>query len=234
MNNDPFGVAILDYFEGNKKASILVNSNITENEKIKVSTLFRTFRSMPEIEKIALDLCSGKILDVGAGSGAHALVLQKQGLDVTALDISPLACDVMHKRGIVNVVNQDIFTFDSDKFDTILFLMNGVGIAGTLDGLDNLLKKLTNLLNKGGKIYLESTDIMYMFVEEDGSMLIDLNGAYYGELQYEIRYDNHTSNFPWLYIDYGTLETHANEQGFNCELICSRESDQYLACLSKI
>jgi SAM-dependent methyltransferase len=234
MNQDPFGVAIAHYYQGNKKANITVNSTITQNEKIKVSALFRTYRGMPEIERVALDACKGKILDIGAGSGAHSIVLQKRKLEVTALDLSPLACDIMLQRGIHQVIHHDIFTYQEKGFDTMLMLMNGIGIAGTIAGLDKLLLHLKSLLNFGGKIYLESTDIMYMFVEEDGSMLIDLNGAYYGELEYAIHYENHSSTFPWLYLDYATLETHALSAGFACTQVLADDDASYLACLTLI
>jgi SAM-dependent methyltransferase len=189
---------------------------------------------MPEIEKVALDLCKGKVLDIGAGSGTHSVVLQKKKFDVTALDLSPLSCEIMLKRGIFNVVNQDIFSYKEAGFDTMLLLMNGIGIAGTLDGLDKMLLHLKTLLKKGGKIFLESTDIMYMFLQDDGSVLIDLNGDYYGELTYEISYNNHTSTFPWLYVDYTTLETHAIALGYNCTQIITDEDASYLACLELI
>lgn len=233
MLNDPFGEAIADYFEGNKKASIVVNSSITEKESLKASKLFRTIRSMTEIEKTALELCNGAILDVGAGSGTHALILQKNKKNVTALDLSQKACDVMSKRGVKQVIKADIFEYKTQQFDSILLLMNGIGIAGTLDGLDALLEHMNKILVNGGKIYLESTDIMYMFVEEDGSMLIDLNGAYYGELTYDISYNEHKANFPWLFVDYGTLETHAIEKGYHCEIVTNDENYSYLACLTK-
>lgn len=231
MHNDPFGLAISEYFEGNKKAALAVDSTITQNEKIKVSTLYRTYRGMPELERVALDLAQGKILDIGAGSGAHALVLQKRKLDVTALDLSKGACETMVKRGLHKVVHCDIFKYDEKGFDTMLLLMNGIGISGTLDGLDLLLAQLKTLLVPGGKIYLDSTDILYMFEEEDGSVLIDLHGAYYGELEYEISYKTERSKFPWLYVDYGTLETHAIALGFDCEMIMEDEDGSYLACL---
>lgn len=234
MNNDPFGVAIAAYYHGNKKACIVVNSTITQNEKIKVSALYRTYRGMPEMERVALDECAGKILDIGAGSGAHSIILQKRKLDVTAIDLSPQACKIMLQRGIKKVVNGDIFNFQDNGFDTMLLLMNGIGIAGTLDGLDKLLVHLKTLLNKGGKIFLESTDIMYMFVNEDGSMLVDLNSAYYGELEYVISYENHVATFPWLYIDYSTLESHALALGFQCKQLLNDHDASYLACLELV
>lgn len=233
MQNDPFGLAITEYFEGNKKAALAVDSTITQNEKIKVSTLFRTYRGMPELEKTALDLTQGKTLDIGAGSGTHALVLQKRKIDVTALDLSKGACETMLKRGLQKVVNSDIFKYQEKGFDTMLLLMNGIGIAGTLDGLDQLLAHLKTLLLPGGKIYMDSTDILYMFEEEDGSVLIDLHGAYYGELEYEISYGNERAQFPWLYVDYATLETHATALGFGSELVITDEDGSYLACLVK-
>lgn len=234
MKNDPFGVAIADYYNGNKKATILVNSSITQNEKIKVSALYRTYRGMPEIERAALDICKGKILDIGAGSGAHSIILQKKKFDVTAIDLSPKACEIMSKRGILKVIHNNIFEFHETGFDTMLLLMNGIGIAGTLEGLDKMLNHLKKLLNPGGKIFLESTDIIYMFEQKDGSVLIDLNAAYYGELQYEISYEDHQSSFPWLYLDYATLETHATDLGYKCSQVINDEDSSYLACLELI
>lgn len=234
MQGDPFGLAISEYFEGEKKATLRVDSTITQDEKIKVSTLYRTYRGMPELEKTAIDLAKGKILDIGAGSGAHALILQKRKLDITALDLSKGACETMTRRGLNKVVHSDIFQYQEKGFDTMLLLMNGIGIAGTLDGLDKLLVHLRTLLQTGGRIYMDTTDILYMFEEADGSVLIDLHGAYYGELEYEISYKNETSTFPWLYIDYATLETHATALGYSCEMVVADEDGSYLACLEKI
>jgi len=230
--NDPFGAAIKEYFEKGKAPDLLVNSNYTEDECIPVSYFFRNENEMPELEKKALQLCRGSILDVGAAAGCHALVLQNDKQDVTALEQSELAAEVMKARGIVKTVVSDIYQFEGAKFDTILILMNGAGIGGTVIGLKKLLFHLKTLLNEGGQILIDSSDIKYLFEEEDGSMWIDLsNDSYYGEMEYEVSFRKEKSEFDWLFIDYKLLQKTAFETGFKCEQMFEGEHYDYLAKL---
>lgn len=232
--NDPFGQAIKDYFEKGSAPDIRVDTNYTEDESVPVSYLFRSLKDMPKIEQKALQLSSGKILDVGAAAGCHALVLQNNNKDITALEISPLATEVLKKRGIKRIVQENIFEYNEELFDTILLLMNGTGIGGTIAGLKKLLAHLRTLLNTNGQILIDSSDIKYLFEEEDGSIWIDINStAYYGEMQYEVKYKNHFSKFDWLFVDFNKLAKVANEVGLKCELIYSGEHFDYLAKLSK-
>ncbi|WP_167607372.1 class I SAM-dependent methyltransferase [Maribellus sediminis] len=234
-NNDPFGAAIHDFFEQGKAPDIAVNTNYTEDEIIPVSYLFRKENEMPGLEKMALKLCKGTVLDIGAAAGCHALVLQEKGLDVTALDNSALAVEVMKKRGVKQVLNADIYEFSERKFDTLLLLMNGTGIGGTISGLKKLLVHLKSLLNPNGQVLIDSSDIKYLFEEEDGSMWIDLNNSnYYGEMQYELSYKNHKTTFDWLFIDSKKLQKLATEAGFRFELVKKGEHFDYLAQLTII
>ena len=232
-NNDPFGAAIHDFFEQGSAPDIAVNTNYTENESIPVSYLFRNENEMPELETTALQYCKGKVLDVGAAAGCHALVLQEKGMDVTAVDNSARAVEVMAKRGVKNVVNANIYEFSEGKFDTLLLLMNGTGIGGTISGLKKLLKHLKSLLNQNGQILIDSSDISYLFEEEDGSIWVDLNNSnYYGEMQYELSYKNHRASFNWLFIDYGKLQEVATAAGFRFKLIKNGKHFDYLAQLT--
>jgi hypothetical protein len=230
--NDPFGEAIQDYFEKGKAPDLIVNSNYTEGEKIAVSYFFRTEKEMPEIERAALRNCRGKILDVGAAAGCHAIVLQKKGFNVTALEKSGKASEVMKKLGIQKVVCCDIYNFSESKFDTILLLMNGAGIGETLAGLEKMLTHIKTLLNEKGQILIDSTDIQYLFEEEDGSLWIDLaNEAYYGEMEYEVTYKKSIAKFKWLFVDFETLKKVAKKAGLNCILIENGENNDFLAAL---
>ena len=231
---DPIGQAIHNYYFDNDKEFLDVDSNYTENEEIDPARFFREFKEMPDLEKTALDRCHGRILDVGAGAGSHALELQTRGFDVTALDKSELAVAVMLQRGIAKVIHEDIFRLKSDNFDTILLLMNGIGIAGTIEGLKKLLTHLKLLLAPKGQILLDSTDIFYLFEEEDGSVWTDLaSGDYYGEMTYTVNYKKDiTATFPWLFIDFETLSGIAAECGFSCELAGEGADNDFLARLS--
>lgn len=230
--NDPFGEAIHDYFEKGKAPALKVNSNYTEGEEIEASWFFRTEKEMPLIEKAALKKCNGKILDIGAAAGCHSLVLQKKGFNVTALEKSELAAEVMKKRGIQKVVCSDIYHFSENQFDTILLLMNGAGIGETLDGIEKLLNHLKPLLSEKGQILIDSTDIKYLFLEEDGSLWIDLaSEAYYGEMEYEVKYKKSVSKFKWLFVDFETLKKVTKKAGLKCNLIESGKNHDYLAQL---
>ncbi|PVY39060.1 class I SAM-dependent methyltransferase [Pontibacter virosus] len=233
MINDPVGAAIQDFMAGNRKARIVVESNLTEDDEIEVAYLFRTPEQMPELELLALEKCRGRVLDVGAGAGCHSLALQERGLDVTAVDLSAGAVQAMRAQGIKQVVQQDIFHLSGQRYDTLLLLMNGVGIAGDLEGLEHFLEHTRTLLNPGGQILLESSDILYMFEEEDGSVLLDLNAGYYGEVMYNMRYKQHqTGEFKWLFIDPAILEDYATAQGYTFEQLYEGEFGNYLARLA--
>jgi len=230
--SDPFGEAIYDYFEKGKAPNITVNTNYTEDEQIPVSYLFRTKKEMPALEVTALKLCKGKVLDVGAAAGCHSVVLQQKGYNITALEISEKAVEVLKKRGIQKVIREDIYTYSAKKYDTILLLMNGTGIGRTIAGLKKLLQHLKTLLNVKGQILIDSSDIKYLFEEDDGSMWVDLNNTkYYGEMKYEISYKKSIAIFNWLFIDFNSLKNIADEIGLECIQISKGDNFDYLAQL---
>lgn len=235
MHSDPFGAAILEYTRTKKNSSIVVHSPLFEDDIIEVEYLFRKIDTMPNIEQKALSLCRGRILDVGAGSGCHALELQKCGFDVEAIDISVQAVDAMRIRGVKNVSHASILDFKG-QYDTILLLMNGIGIAGSIHGLQELLPKLHSLLREGGSVILDSSDISYLYETEDGSYQIDLNAGYYGEIDYQMSYGLVLGKpFKWLYIDFDTLSYYSSQFGFKQKLIRTGEDGySYLAELKKI
>lgn len=229
---DLFGKAILDYQTNNSPEDILTETNISEADEMEVAYLFRDFNSMPKLEQKALQLAKGKILDVGCGAGSHSLYLQEKGLEVTAIDISLSAIKACELRGIKNAKVQNVLDLENEKFDTILLLMNGTGIFGTLAATATYLKQLKSLLAPNGQIVIDSSDIIYMFDDaEDGSKWIPAEG-YYGELTFTISYKKETEvPFPWLYLDYNTLQNAAHANGLECELILDGEHFDYLARL---
>lgn len=231
---DPIGQAIYNYYFFYDHEKLMVESNYTDEEEIDPAYFFRTLENMPLIEKKALGLCVGKILDIGAGAGCHSLELQKNGFEVISLEKSEKAAEVMKARGVKNVLVEDIYNFRNEKFDTILLLMNGAGIAGNIAGMKKLLRHLKPMLNTQGQILMDSADINYLFFEDDGSYWIDISSeGYYGEMIYTVKYKNeHSTTFPWLYVDFSTLKRIAAEIGFNSELIEEGEEQSYLAKLT--
>ncbi len=205
---DPLGQAIHDFFSTKTDRPVIIHSEDFDDDQIMPSYFFRDYKNMPILEKKALKLCRGKILDVGACAGSHALWLQEKGFDVTALELSEKCCQTMYRRGINNVVHRDIFDYRQDTFDTILLLMNGTGIAGTLSRLPDLFVHLKSLLQPDGQILIDSSDLIYLYEEDDGTAIIDLNtGRYYGELHYQFEYEGIKGKpFPWLYADIASMQ----------------------------
>jgi cyclopropane fatty-acyl-phospholipid synthase-like methyltransferase len=230
---DLFGKAILDFQTNNSPEDIITETNISEADEMDVAYLFRSYKEMPKLEKKALQLSKGKVLDVGCGAGSHSLHLQNtKKLEVTSIDISENAIQACQLRGLKNAKVQNILDLGNEKFDTILLLMNGTGIFGTLAETSKCLLKLKSLLAPNGQILIDSSDIIYMFDEdEDGSKWITADG-YYGELTFTISYKNQTEEaFPWLYLDYNTLQNAAFDNGLQCELLEEGKHFDYLARL---
>ncbi len=234
MNKDIFGEAIKDYYDQNYSEDIIVQAPDFDDDIIPIPYLFRSYPEMPILEQKALDLCYGKVLDVGCGAGSHSLYLQNEKkLEVTALDISEGVIEVTKKRGVQVAFVEDLYNLQSETFDTLLFLMNGSGIIGKLDNIDRFLSHIKKLINPKGQILIDSSDISYLFTDEDGGFWVDASAGYYGEMQYRLQYKNLQSDwFNWLYIDYTTLQNAANAHGFLCELICEGDSKDYLARLT--
>jgi SAM-dependent methyltransferase len=233
-DKDPMGAAIADYQKRGKAAKLRVFSSFFDEDEIPVSQLFRSFEEMPPLEKTALQMATGKILDCGAGSGCHSLALQNMGKEVQAIDISPLSVETMQQRGVKQASQINLFDKHFiEKFDTILMLMNGSGIIGKLAYMPLFFNKMKQILTPGGCIYMDSSDLRYLFEKEDGSIDIDLAGDYYGEVDFQMQYKQiKGESFDWLYIDFQTLKLYATQSGFTVELIEEGEHYDYLARLS--
>jgi len=225
---DPIGKAITDFSRSKRPDDIIVCSEICEDDIIPIEVLFRNEDEMPELEVLALQNSTGKILDVGAGAGTHANYLQNMGKDVTAIDISEGAVAFMQTQGLKSK-KVDFFDLKDEKFDTILMLMNGIGIAGTLSNLEKTLEHAKSLLNPGGKILCDSSDIKYLYEDEDGSLWVNLNQEYYGNFRFQMKYKKETGPwFDWLYVDFDSLFTAAKNVGLKAVRLYDKD-DNYLA-----
>lgn len=228
---DPMGAAIRDFFRQGKSAQLKVLSSLFDDDEMPVAHLFRSYHEMPPLEQRALNEARGKVLDVGAGAGCHALALQERGFDVTAVDISPLSCETMKERGVANVECVNIFNQRfQERFDTLLLLMNGTGIAGKLSRLPQLLSRLKQLMNPSAQILIDSSDLCYVYEDENGVLDVDLDGAYYGEVDYQMTYRNIIGkSFDWLYADSVVLAECCRQCGLKCEILAQGNHYDYLA-----
>ena len=232
-HKDPMGTAIAEYHRTGRAGTLRVFSSQFDEDEIPVAQLFRSLDEMPPLEQQALNLACGHILDVGAGSGCHALALQEMGKEVTAIDISRLSVEVMSLRGVKDARAIDLYDEHLDQqFDTILLLMNGSGIIGNIEGMDRFFLRMKRLLAPGGCIYMDSSDLKYLFEEEDGSFLIDIAGDYYGIVDFQMQYKQVKGEpFDWLYIDFDTLSYYAQQYGFKAQVVSQGEHYDYLAKL---
>src|SRR5690606_5197162 len=125
MERDVYGEALYDFHVlGELKEPLLLHSSYGDIEEMPVAVFFRDDTDFPELEHIALALCDGRVLDVGAGVGSHALYLQQQDFDVTALEISEAACSIMKQRGVQKIIREDFFALQEGNYDTLLFLID--------------------------------------------------------------------------------------------------------------
>ena len=225
---DVLGQAISDYYHQKEPKKLWINNKYWHKEEMPVNVYFRDENQMSQLELTALNMCTGKILDIGAGAGSHVLWLQQKNQNVTALEISPLACNIMQLRGVQQIVQKDVLAYADDTYDTLLLLMNGIGLASNLTGLQRFLQHAKTLLKADGQLLFDSSDVSYLY---DGS--VGLSSNYFGEIDYQYQYKKlKTDWFTWLYIDQATLQQIAFTEGWKTEFLMVDEFAQYLVRLT--
>ncbi len=211
---DLFGKALLDYQQKTMESPLLLHTEYGQPEPVPLEQFFVEEGEFPDLDIFALEQVYGKILDIGAATGRHALYLQNRGHDITAMDISESCGVVMKEAGVEKIVVEDVFNFDGQIFDTIFMLMNGIGIAGTIEGLKKLLGHLHQMLKPTGQLLLDSSDISYLYEESPWP-----ENTYFGELTYRYQYNDTLGDpFNWLFIDREKLVEIANSVAWNCQI----------------
>ncbi|MCJ2541864.1 class I SAM-dependent methyltransferase [Thermostichus vulcanus] len=239
---DPLDQALWDWHRGQPQGPILMHAHspdgipIEEAQRISAEVFFTP--ELPETEALALDLCRGRVLDIGAGTGRHALLLQERGLSVWALDRSPVALQIMEERGIRHLVEADIFQWAGPefRFDTLLMLMNGLGLVGSLAGLDRFLTLAQDWIQPTGQLLLDSTDLgdpVDELAEVDGSA--DETDPPARVVQFTPEYQGQRGDpIPWLFVDPETLLQHAQSAGWQGQIIYQDPEGAFLARLTPL
>ena len=233
----PYGLALLDYFNGDTSSKFVIFRDDGFKDEFKINFFFREPLDFSSIEKTILDLCYGRILDIGAGAGPHSIFLQNKGLKVCAIDISPEACEVMKKRGVKNVCCVDALEFKAEPFDTLIILGRSIGLVGTLTGLDFFLEAVHRLVKPSGQILLNSLDVrctnipIHIAYQEANKKA----GRYIGELKIQFEYKGKKGPFfKLLHVDSETLINHAFKKSWRCKIIQEEKDGNYLAQLTPI
>lgn len=231
----PFGMALMDYYQGDKEAAVSIYREDGEGGPLAISSFFRSPTAIP-IDKVALDNCRGRVLDVGAGVGIHSLYLQEKGFSVCAMDISLEACEVMKKQGVKEVHCANFADFTAEPFDTLLILGRSVGMVETLKGLDTFLRDTRNLVKPGGQIILNSLDVTQTTdpLHLAYHKTVRKAGRYVGEIKMRLEYKGQKAPVTgYLHVDAATLAEHAKKAGWSCDILVQEDYGHYLARLTK-
>lgn len=231
----PFGYALEAYYKGKENAKIIYHRDDGQSSEDFIKGYFRNYSSFPEREKVAIENCKGRILDIGAGAGRHSLELQKRGYNVLAIDVSDKACEIMKLRGVKNIKCIPYFELEGNKFDTLLLMGCSIAFVENLEGIKKFLEHAKTLLNPNGFILMDSRDVKVT----DNLKHIEYqkknvkSGKYPGEITISIEYNGILGKeFQILHIDPDSLKDVAEKVGWNCEILYTSEGGLYLAKLS--
>lgn len=222
---DPFGQALLAYWRGNKSTLLIHEFKSGKKLSLPVSVFFRSVKDFFPTER-ALKYCKGRILVVGAGTGVHALELERQGHEVTAIEVCSQAVQIMKERGVRDIRQQDFFKFEGELYNTILILGHNIGICETIDGIKTVLHRCKLLLEPGGQLLVNSVD-------ESVSSEAENNQGYPGELEFRLGYEGNFGPWMrWLHVDFDTLASQALDCGWFTTKLVETEEGGFLARLS--
>ena len=218
------GLALKDYFNGSQNGDLLVESDRAATEAYQMASFFASYTKWNPIEQQAIDKCQGHVLDIGAGAGRHALELQARGLEVTAVEPDGELAKLCISRGLKHIVHstwQHCNALPTPP-DTILLLMNGLGLAGYHDKLLYLARFCFSTLKPGGQVLADSSEILYL---PPSPKLHRGND----EIYFRFTYDGQFSEwFSWLFASPAFVKATFTKAGFITTIIETPSEDRFL------
>lgn len=230
----PFAEALAAYAGGESDVELRLRSSLGEDEALPVGFFFRTPDELMDFERYALELCRGRVLDLGAGAGPHTLALEARGHSVVAVEGFADVARLLRARGATHVVHADFRYWWRPGFDTVLMLMNGLGPVGTLAGLDRFLAHASRFLAPGAQLLVDGAEAAHSRPPATASSVAwPPAAAYPGEAWIELSHAGRVGRpFRELYIDPETLARHATRAGWRLDVVFEGGDGAYLARLT--
>jgi SAM-dependent methyltransferase len=229
----PLRLALAEHLAAGALGTVVVHLEDGGEDRLGLADLLR-LDGFPDLELAALDACRGRVLDLGAGVGVHALELQERGHDVVAVDVCSEAVEIMRRKGVRDARIGDGFEPSGETFDTILLMMNGLGTVGDLNGLDRFLTGIGEQLRPGGQILADSADLRSSPERHEPRRIAARReaGRYHGEARWRLEYGGRLGGeLRWLFVDPLTLEAHVSRHGFRLDVVLSEPDGRYLALI---
>jgi len=230
---DIYSQALFNYYNDIEPKTFDIIRDDGYSAEVPISVFFDDV-NFPELELQALNSCNGEVLDIGAGVGRHSFELQRRGIDVTAIDISDQAVRIMNQRGIHKAKCINVMELSGSKYDILLMLMNGIGMVGNPQNLDEFFQHVPQLLKDDGMLIVDSIDVLktddplHVKYREQNVLI----SKYPGQQNLRIKYNGENGDwFEWLHLTFEELSMHALKNNFECELITMDKGGHYLAKL---
>ena len=241
-NQDAFGHLLYDYYvkgiTDSRLPGILERYDGYITDAGSTATYFSEYKDWPLIERKALRLARGRVLDAGCGAGRHSLYLQNKGLEVTGIDNSPLSIEVCIQRGVKNAVVLALndVTPDLGVFDTVLMLGHNFGLFGSFQNTRRIVKKLDKITSGSARI-IATTNDMYQTENPDHLSYHEYNrthGRMGGQLKTRIRYQKYaTPWFDYLMVSKKEMESILDGTGWIVTRYIDAGDSHYAAIIEK-
>jgi SAM-dependent methyltransferase len=201
---------------------------------------FREYKEWAPFERRAISYAHGRVLDIGCGAGRHSLYLQSQGLDVTAIDLSPGAVQVCKLRGVKKALVRSVTQLDkfkSDSFDTIVMFGNNFGLFASAKGVKTILRKMVRITSAEARI-LAVTRNPYTTEDENHLEYHRLNkkrGRMGGQIRMRVRFEKAVGPwFDYLLVSPGELDSLLVDTDWRVECLINATKGDYAAILKKM
>lgn len=241
-NQDAFGHLLFDFFEIGSAESrlpgVLERYDGYISDAGSTAAYFSEYKDWPIIERKALRLARGRVLDIGCGAGRHSLYLQEKGLEVTGIDNSPLSIEVCRQRGIKNAFVLASSDIDATLgvFDTVLMLGHNFGLFGNFQSARRTLKKLDRITTGNARIIATTNDV-YQTEDPDNLRYHEYNrnhGRMSGQIRMKVRYKNYaTPWFDYLLVSRDEMENILQGTGWEVTRYIDAGDSHYAAIIEK-